>query len=208
MRQTFGRPRRKRGCLLIPLGLLILIVILVRLVATPVLTAAGAFLIQDDGPSKADAIVVLGGDRYGDRTVQAANLVKQGYAPVVYVSGPARLMGYESGDEVSYAEQQGFPAEIFREVHLPQNVSSTQAEVHFLGPYLAGQGVKSILLVTSNFHTRRAEKLWRKESPAIPVRVIPSADPFFTAGGWWKSREGQKTFVNEWAKTISILFGV
>lgn len=196
-----------RGCLLVPLILLVLAVIFVRLVATSAMTTAGGFLIQDDGPSKADAIVVLGGDRYGDRTVQAAQLVKRGYAPVVYVSGPARLMGYESGDEVSFAEQQGYPASIFREVHLPPTVSSTQAEVRFLGGYLAGQGVKKILLVTSNFHTRRAEKLWRKEIPAIPVRVIPSADPFFTASGWWKSREGQKTFVNEWAKTVSILFG-
>ncbi len=167
--------------------------------------------MENDGPRKANAIVVLGGDEFGDRTVKGAELAVEGYAPLVYVSGPPRLVGYESTDEVLFAEQQGkFPASLFREVHLPASAESTKSEAAYLGPYLAGQGIHSILLVTSNYHTRRAAKLWRSENPKIPVAVVPSVDPhrYFTPDGWWKTRPGRKRFFYEWMKTVAVDFGL
>ncbi len=91
-----------------------------------------------------------------------------GYAPIVFVSGPPNLVRYESTDEVQFAEQKGYPAALFREVHLttPAAAESTRTEAQFIGHYLAAQGVNSILLVTSLYHTKRAAKLWRKENPA------------------------------------------
>ena len=201
--------RRSRGCLFPPL-LLGLLLLLLRVLSTPLLEAAGQFLVEDDGPRKADAIVVLGGDGYGDRTLKAAALAKAGYAPYVLVSGPPRLMGYSSADEIQFAEQYGYPASLFREAHLPGDAESTASEVQFLGKYLEGQGIKSILLVTSNYHTKRAAKLWRKENPKIAVAVVPSIDPdhFFTPQTWWKTRPGEKLFLFEWMKTISVMLGV
>ncbi len=208
MKQLFGPPRRKRGCLF-PFLLLILIAVGVRVLWEPFLTAFGKLLIEDDGPRKADAILVLGGDRYGDRTIKGAELAKAGYAPVVYVSGPPRLMGYESSDEVTYAEQKGgYPATMFKEVHLPGDAESTRTEMLFVGKSLTAQGIKNILLVTSNFHTRRAAKLWRRLNPNISAAVVASSDPFFTPTTWWKTREGQKTFIYEWMKTVSVTLGI
>jgi uncharacterized SAM-binding protein YcdF (DUF218 family) len=192
--------------------LLLLVAILgARVFSTQILVMSARLLIENDGgPRKADAIVVLGGDTYGDRTLKGAELAKAGYAPFVIVSGPPRLIGYESTDEIQFAEQHGYAASLFREVHLPGNAESTRTEGQFLGEYLEGQGVKSILLVTSNYHTRRAAKLWRKENPKLAVTVVPSADPgrYFRAESWWKTRQGQKMFVNEWLKTIAVMFGV
>ena len=178
--------------------------------STQLLTAAANELIEDDGARKADAIVVLGGDRYGDRTLKGAELAKAGYAPLIYLSGPPRLMGYESTDELLYAEKEGFPPALFREVHLPPEAESTRTEAQYLGKFLNEQGLKSILLVTSNFHSKRAAKLWRQVNPTLQVKVVPSVDPlnYFTPDGWWKTRPGQKMFLFEWMKTISVYLGV
>jgi len=170
----------------------------------------GSYLVEDDGaPRKADAIVVLGGDAFGARILKGAQLATAGYAPVVLVSGPPRLVGYESSDEVQYAEQHGYSASLFQEVHLPaQNADSTRSEARFIGGYLASQGMKSILLVTSNYHTKRAAKLWRLINPTLRITVVAAPDRFFAPDRWWKTRTGQKTFVFEWMKTISVMFGV
>ncbi len=133
-----------------------------------ILTALGSFLIEDDGPRKADAILVLGGDRYGDRTLKAAQLAKDGYAPLVFVSGPPRLMGFEPDDEIQFAGMKGYPASLFKAIHLPQEAESTRTEAQFVGKVLRDQGVKSILLVTSNFHTKRAAKLFREKIRRSP----------------------------------------
>ncbi len=198
-----------RGCLFALLAVL-LFFLGVYLFSNQLLAAAASFLIEDDGPRKAAAIVVLGGDAYGDRTLKAAELAKEGYAPFVIVSGPPSLIGYSSGEEVQFAEQHGYAASLFREVHLPAEAESTRTEEDFVGKILRAQGIKSILLVTSNYHTKRAVKLWRRENPAIAVAVVPSVDParYFTPQTWWKTRPGQKMFLLEWLKTISVVLGI
>ena len=198
-----------RGCLFAFLVLLVLS-LGVYIFSGQLLAAAGNLLIENDGARKADAIVVLGGDEYGDRTLKGAELAKEGYAPFVIVSGPPRLIGYSSGEEIQFAEIHGYSASLFREVDLPAEAESTRTEEDFLGKYLAAHGIKSILLVTSNFHSRRAAKLWRHENPAIAVAVVPSVDPqrYFTPQTWWKTRPGQKIFLFEWLKTISVVLGV
>ena len=208
MRFSRSAPRR-RGCLF-PLLLLLILFAVGRVFSTQFLSAAGGWLIEDDGPRKADAIVVLGGDAYGDRTLKGAELVQAGYAPLVLVSGPSRLIGYESSDEVQFAEQHGYPAQLLREVHLPADAESTRSEARFLGKYLRDQGIKSIVLVTSNYHSRRAAAIFRSENPTLAVTVATSVDPagYFTPATWWKTRAGQKIFLYEWLKTISVKLGV
>ena len=174
------------------------------------MAAAASYLIEDDGPRKADVALVLGGDAFGDRTIKAADLVKSGYAPFVLVSGPATLVRYQSGDEIEFAEQRGYPASLFREIHLPGDAESTRTEAQYIGKYLREQGIHSILLVTSNFHTKRAAKLWRHVNPWLTITVVSSVDPghHFTPQTWWKTRAGQKIFLYEWMKTVSVMLGV
>lgn len=198
-----------RGCLFALLFLLVL-ALGAYVFSSQLMALAGSLLIEDDGPRKADAIVVLGGDGYGDRTLKGAELAKEGYAPYVVVSGMPGLVRYASSEEIQFAELHGYPPSMFREVDLPPDAESTRTEEDFLGKYLAARGVKSILLVTSNFHSKRAAKLWRRENPAIAVAVVPSVDPdrYFTPQTWWKTRAGQKIFLLEWLKTISVVLGV
>lgn len=169
------------------------------------MTAAGQFLIESDPLQKADAIVVLGGDEYGDRIVKAGELRHAGYAPVVLVSGPLTLLGHESDIMIEYGRRQGFPNSLF--TPLPHDKSSTRAETAYIGQVLKSRGVRQIILVTSLYHTRRAGRLMRLQNPSLHVIVVPAPDPFFSPATWWHTRTGQKTFVYEWLKTIATAMG-
>lgn len=188
-------------------GALCVLALVIWLVRVPLLTLAGRVLVEDNAPSRADAILVLGGDDLGTRIVKAAELAKQGYSPYVLVSGPPNLLGHDSDGTIEFAERKGYAASLFHPVWLPPGTDSTRSEATFLGNYLRAHQIKHILLVTSNYHTRRAARLWRKQASWIAVTVIAAPDPFFTPDGWWKSRTGQKTCFLEWTKTIAAWLG-
>jgi uncharacterized SAM-binding protein YcdF (DUF218 family) len=204
--RSVPKPRRKRGCLSFFFALF-LACLLVWILRAPFCTLAGNALVEDDGPAKADAIVVLGGDAYGTRIVRGAELKKSGYASRILVSGPSNLLGHETDQTVVYAAQKGYPASLFEVVPLPIEISSTRTEAQYIGKQLQEQGATSIDLVTSNFHTRRAAWLWRKQNPWLRINVVPAPDPNFTPEKWFTNREGQKTFVMEWSKTLASHLG-
>jgi uncharacterized SAM-binding protein YcdF (DUF218 family) len=68
--------------------------------------------------------------------------------------------------------------------------------------------VHSVLLVTSNFHTHRAGKIYRALAPELRFIVVAAPDEFFSPDTWWKSREGRKTFMIEWMKTVAEWIGL
>jgi uncharacterized SAM-binding protein YcdF (DUF218 family) len=64
-------------------------------------------------------------------------------------------------------------------------------------------GVKRVILVTSNYHTRRAGSIFRRAAPDLEFYVVASPDEFFNPDSWWKNREASKTFIFEWMKTVA-----
>ncbi len=165
------------------------------------LTAAGSALIEDDGPAHAQAAVVLGGDEDAKRILKAAELAKAGYVPWILVSGPSGFGVHECDLTIPYAEGHGYPASFFRPY--PDECKSTRDEADVIGKYLRDHKITRILLVTSNYHTRRAARLFRKQNPGLQVRAIAAPDLWFSPNGWWRNREGRKTFLLEWLKTLS-----
>lgn len=183
----------------------LLIAIGVWLFGTRILTAAGARLVEDDGPASVQAALVLGGDEHCSRIMRAAELARAGYAPTVIVSGPGAFGVHECDLTVHYAVSHGYPASLFRP--FPNDFTSTRAEAEGIGKYLQEHKITRILLVTSNYHTRRAARQFRRENPGMAVRVVPAPDRWFTPDGWWKNREGRKTFLLEWTKTVTEWYG-
>lgn len=171
------------------------------------LGALGAYLVKIDPPAHADIAVVLAGDYFGHRILKGAELARDGYVPKVLVSGPAACYGINEGDlAVAFAGRNGFPENLF--VKAPNTALSTRDEARILTAELRRMGVKSYLLVTSDFHTRRAGKRFREQAPDLEARVIAAPDENFHWDSWWRSREGQKIFYMEWSKTIASVFGI
>ncbi len=174
---------------------------------TAILAALGGYLVSAGPPSQADIAVVLAGDSSGNRIVKAGDLVRAGYAPRALVSGPYGYYGFHESDlAIPFAEKAGYPASYF--LALPNDSHSTKEEAEVVLQELRREGVHSFLLVTSDFHTRRAGRIYRALAPDLRCIVVAAPDKYFSADGWWKNREGRKTFAIEWMKTVAEWFGL
>jgi uncharacterized SAM-binding protein YcdF (DUF218 family) len=197
----------RRRCLFACL-LLAAIAILARSLWLPCL---GYALIHDDGPAKADIAVVLGGDYVGHRIEKAAELIRQGYVPAALISGPVGFYGlHESDYAIAYAVRKGFPAQWF--IPLPSSALSTREEALVVLAELRRRNVRSFLLVTSDYHTARARRIYlaaaRAFAPAPAMRTVAAPDEHFRPDSWWRNREGQKTVFFEWSKTFATALGL
>lgn len=189
--------------------LLTFVVLAVILALTRVfwLGALGGALVRAENPVHADIAVVLAGDFFGHRVLKGAELVKQGFAPNVLVSGPWGYYGrYECDLAIPFAVARGYPEQYF--VRAPHRARSTDEEADYVIPVLRKMGVHRYLLVTSNFHTARAGRLFRAHAPDLEVHVVAAPDEYFTPDGWWRNRESRKTFLIEWEKTLATAAGL
>ena len=171
------------------------------------MSALGRLLVRAGNPVPADVVVVLAGDYTGNRILKAAELVRQGYAPKVLVSGPYGFYGaYECDPAIAFAVGRGNPAPWF--VRLPHRAHSTVEEADVVVPELRRMGVRRYLLVTSNYHTARAGRTFRARAPDLDVHVVAAPEEFFDPASWWHSREGRKLVLVEWEKTLAMHLGL
>ena len=155
----------------------------------------GRWLVVEDPLAKAQAIAVLSG-RMPVRAREAAKLYRQGYASEVWLTHAAepgeslQAMGiaYE-GEEVYSARvllHLGVPAAAIHVLKPP--IANTADEVRVISAALVEAKGRSVILVTSKSHTRRARLLWRKLAPRNCRGIVRAAgeDPF-DPGHWWRS---------------------
>jgi uncharacterized SAM-binding protein YcdF (DUF218 family) len=193
--------------LCLALGALALAAFLARSLWLPALAYP---LIRNDGPAKADIAVALAGDFFGHRLEKAAQLVKQGYVPAVLVSGPPGVYGRNESDlAAEFIEREGYPAQWF--IPFPDPARSTRDEARFVLQELRRRNIHSFLLVTSDFHSARAARIFLAAERAMgyqpQIRMVTAADEYFKADSWWRDREAQKTVFFEWSKTIATALG-
>lgn len=171
------------------------------------LALLGKALVHDDGPARADLAVVLAGDYSGRRILRAAELVRQGYVPAVLVSGPHMVYGlYECDLEIPFAVKHGYPESWF--IRAPNEALSTREEAASILPDLRRRGVHRFLLVTSDYHSARAGRIYRAAGREFEMRLVTATDQYFQPEGWWRNREGQKIFFIEWSKTVANFLGM
>ena len=189
------------------------IIVLAALIAGAAVThtiwmsALGEYLIHADPPVHADYAVVLAGDFYGHRIIEGGELVRQGFVRKALISGPKGCYGVAESDlAVNFAVKKGFPADYF--VPFPHSATSTREEARLVIPELRRLGAHSFLLVTSNFHTRRAGRYFRTLADGLEMHVIAAPDEHFHPDSWWRDREAQKVFYLEWSKTVASLLGM
>jgi uncharacterized SAM-binding protein YcdF (DUF218 family) len=186
---------------------LAVLVILCGLFYRVILAGFGNYLVRSTPPEKADIAFVLAGDSNGNRILKAAELVRQGYTPKVLVSGPQGIYGFHECDlAIPFAEKAGYPESYF--LHFEHQAHSTGEEADAAVPELRRLGAKHVLLVTSDYHTRRAGRIFRAKAPDISFTVVSAPDFYFTPDNWWHNREARKTFVIEWMKTVAEWFGL
>jgi uncharacterized SAM-binding protein YcdF (DUF218 family) len=202
-RLRYGRRSagRQRGGIIskgIFLVFLVIVLALIYFARHPLLRLAGRIWIVDDNPVRSDAIIILGDDNYsGDRAARAAQLLEQGWAPRIVASGRflrpyasvADLMEHDLRDK-------GVPQDAI--VKLTHRAENTREEIDVLRHLAVEKHWRKVLIVTSNYHTRRTEFIAeRMFPPEIEVRVIAAPDADYNPDSWWKSRLGLKLFFHE-----------
>src|SRR6187551_2960405 len=98
---------RRGGCLrgcLSALFLLCCVALIGFVFRVQILTALGSFLVRNEPPQKADAVVALAGDDFGQRVLTAGELVRSGYAPYALISGNPYLLTNEADETIAYAQ--------------------------------------------------------------------------------------------------------
>ena len=204
--KTYGDPYTTEVALTVPVPVgagttIFAVVLLVQWQAA--LSLLGRSLIDAQPPRPADLILVLGGDFWGPRVVKGAELSTLGYAPIVLISGPPYAGRPEGELAVEFLVKRGFRKEMF--AVFPHTASSTIAEALALRGELARRGVKRVILVTSNYHSRRAAIVFQLFCPGIGFTSVPAPDSNYYAEGWWKSGASREIFFSEWTKIFGTL---
>jgi uncharacterized SAM-binding protein YcdF (DUF218 family) len=169
----------------------------------PLLRLAGESWIVEDPLQRADVIVVLSDDNfYADRVTHAADLFRHGMAPIVVASG-RRLRPYAGIAELMEHDliERGVPKENI--VRVAHNAENTREEAQALAQQAREHKWHSVIVVTSNYHTRRARYIFLHVFPAqIVVRVSGSHDGDFDPEHWWQARSSLKALTREFAGMI------
>jgi vancomycin permeability regulator SanA len=163
------------------------------LARAPLLRAFARWWVVDEAPVKADAIVVLSGDSIdATRVRRAVQLYKQGWARHIILSGPLMRPHFSEGIfMIQDARSFGAPEGALQVVE--SQADSTLAEEEVILDYAARHNFPSLLVVTSDSHTRRAYAVYSAAAKKrnLKVRVI-SAPHLLIGKRWWASREALK----------------
>lgn len=164
-----------------PIRQLIFRMILVVILLTALVVALAwynpeKFLCVDSGPAvTADVIVVLGGGSH-ERPLRAAELYRQHAAPRVFITGAG---DDEINRQVLIAN--GVPASV---IEVENKSATTRENAEFTLKRLRAEHVHTVILVTSWYHSRRAQKTFEHYGPGIIFYSRPSYFAYATAD--WK----------------------
>ena len=198
-RRNLSNPQRG-GILSSLVSLLFLIVFLAALYAArrPLLRFAGESWVVEDPLEQSDAIILLSDDNFfADRATRASELFRQKLAPIVVASGRrlrpsaglAELMDHD-------LVERGVPKD--RIVRFPHDADNTREEAEALRALVVERNWHSVIVVTSNFHTRRARYIFQHIlPPSVEVRVASARDGGFEVERWWENRKSVKAFTHE-----------
>lgn len=164
------RHARRRRLLLAAGGLL--------LFATLLLPAAlELWLVVRGGPERAEALVVMAGSP-GERLPAAVRLYRQGAAPRILLTNDGVLSAWSPEQQrnlyhVEWAELELLAAGVPRAaiVILPFSASGTMYDAGHAVAYARAQGLKSLLVVTSDYHTRRTLWCFRRAAGTEPLEL-------------------------------------
>lgn len=164
-----------------------------------VLPFLGRYLLLADGPCQADAVVVLAGDDSGARALVALGLLEHHYAPVAIVSGAHFIYEKpEAGWQRSLMLEHGAAPEAV--IAWQHRAESTRQEAGLLVRELERRGIRKFILVTSNFHTRRASWTLRRTAGMPAFCTVPAEWTTYQPEQWWLKRESTEVVVFEWLR--------
>ena len=173
-----------------------------------ILDRIGNNFVYEDTPDKADVLIVLSGNAY-DRGIEAAKLFHMGYSPKIICTGeniPIKLakLGYpypESEITKINLIRHGVPEKAIETI---VKGTSTLEESDILLNYCLINKIKSIMIVTTEVHTRRVKNVFHKkfEKGRILINIQGAPNSYYSMDNWWKNENNFETVASEIAKSF------
>lgn len=194
----------------------LIIILILFLGWIPLADWLASILIVKKPLEKADAIFVLAGSSvYIERNQKAAMLYKEGIASKIFLTNDGARGGWNKKEQKNpYFVERAYQELISQGVSendieiLPGTVNGTKDEARLFVEIAREKDLKSVLLVTSAYHTRRALQVFEMEAlkNKLPIEIgIESPQtgqqtpPPFT---WWLSGGGWELVGLEYVKTL------
>ena len=180
--------RIKKKAIFIAVGIPVVVIGLLVWFREPLLVSVGRWLEVQSPLQEADLVVALGGDRV--RQDVAVRLLREGVARwVLFVGSDVRQQDYHCLD---------VPAE--RTVLPPVPADTTLEEAMVTRTVVQERGLRSILIVTSPYHLRRALLIFERVFAGTGVVLYFSSAPsrFYSTDSWWKTHVGRKAVLWEY----------
>lgn len=173
--------------------------ILAGIVFLVMVATSGWFLVVNQ-PRKADVIMIIAGET-DRRPARGLELLEQGYAPRMILNVPAGAKVYQwTQPELAQRYVEGLP-QAPAIIICPIYGLSTRAEALDAARCLQDVG-RRVLLVTSDYHTRRALSTFERELPSHEYSVAAAYDPQEFGVQWWRRREWAKVNFDEWLRLL------
>lgn len=174
-----------------------------------ILDKAGRYIYKKDEMKPADVIVVLGGE-VTERVEYAAKLYKDEWAKkdrVIMAGGPVVWKYSLAGLMKEHAQSLGIPGDA---ILLEDKSKSTEEDAKYTKEILRKYGFKSIILVTSPYHSKRAAKIFQAFlGDDVKIISAPADESWFKFEDWWKRRRDRAMVLNEYSKFLWLwIFGV
>jgi uncharacterized SAM-binding protein YcdF (DUF218 family) len=178
--------------------------IVILLVAAIGLAAsrAGNWLVLND-PHRANVIVVLAGGLGDIRFQRGLGLLREGYAQQLVLDAPNWIEYGRMASDLAREYVKEAAPDWQTQIHVCSfHSDSTLGELREVAPCLRAVAPQatSVLLVTSDFHTRRALSTARHALPQYQWSVAATPDSNAFGKSWWRNREWAKTTLLEWQK--------
>jgi len=166
----------------------------------------------------ASAIIVLSG-RPPLRALEAARLYKDGWAPKVILSQSLKRDNFYALNSlgIDFVEQHEYDREALLRSGVPddaiivieEEIENTLAELKAVLRLLGSTEKTTLIIVTSNYHTRRTAAIWSYLTNGQTKGLVrwTRHDTSFDAAIWWKSRNSIRSLVNEYMGLINYWLG-
>ena len=190
----------------VPLSFAVVVIVVSRALWLPLV---GRFLVVSDPLQLADAIVPLAGGF--DRIPHGAKLLAEGYADwFVVTNTPLRMPGIRSSyGELAQQEAiwQGVPED--RIIGIPGEVETTYEEALAMRQLLEAHELRSLIVVTDPYHTRRSRMVFRAvfRGSGVTLIVRPVDESWYQTSEWWHMRDGLLATWTEYLKLVLYVVG-
>ncbi len=154
-----------------------------------------------------DAVVAVSGGDTNARTDEAIRLYKNGWSDTLVFSGAAQDKSGMSNAAAMQARaiSAGVPES---SILLDEYSATTKQNAENVQTIFASRNIRSIVLVTSGYHQRRASLEFAKRASSVTVINHPVSQDKDWSMWWWTNPRGWYLAVSELVKIIAFGFGV